>query len=161
MKGAIICGYPGVGKSTLANSENGYIDLESGNFWVSGKRDEHWCDVYCNIALHLAWQGYKVFLSCHESVIKQLAKLPTDNYAVKILCFPDTELESKWINKLIMRFGNTMLDKDFKAMANACGHYVDNINKLKKQKGFKKVVLTNMDYDLEEVLRQALSEGDS
>lgn len=34
----IVIGYQGIGKSTLANKDLRFIDLESGNFWVDGKR---------------------------------------------------------------------------------------------------------------------------
>lgn len=36
----IIIGYQGIGKSTLAKNSLKYIDLESGNFWINGERDE-------------------------------------------------------------------------------------------------------------------------
>lgn len=55
----IFIGYQGIGKSTLAGY-NRYIDLESGNFWINGKRDENWYIPYCNIAEHLSEQGYRV-----------------------------------------------------------------------------------------------------
>ena len=33
----IIIGYQGVGKSTLANKDDKFIDLESSSFWVKGE----------------------------------------------------------------------------------------------------------------------------
>ena len=34
----IVIGYQGIGKSSLAGRDHKYVDLESGNFWVDGKR---------------------------------------------------------------------------------------------------------------------------
>ena len=57
----IAIGYQGIGKSTLCNKGSGrYIDLESGNFWVDGKRDDNWASIYANIAEHLSKQGYQL-----------------------------------------------------------------------------------------------------
>lgn len=158
MKGAIICGYPCIGKSTLSNAANGYIDLESSNFFVNGKRDDHWCEAYVNIALHLAWQGYKVFVSSHEDVIKLLSKHETDERAEKLLCFPSLDLEAAWVNKVTKRFCDTMSSKDSKAMAYVCANYKESIDKLKKQKGFRKVMITDMQYDLQSVIETIIEE---
>ena len=63
----IVIGYQGIGKSTISHASKGnFIDLESGNFWVDGKRDPEWFKPYCQIALHLHKQGYVVFTSSHE-----------------------------------------------------------------------------------------------
>lgn len=159
MKGAIICGYQGIGKSTLANPENGYIDLESGNFWVDGRRDKEWYIIYCNIAIHLAKQGYKVFLSSHEVVREHLAGLPTDPEVELLLCFPSIELEMPWIGKLGKRFCETRLDKDWKAWMGACSKYAENIHDLREQKGFRKVMLTSMTYDLQNIIDTVLEES--
>ena len=61
-RGAIISGYQGIGKSTLSKAGNGYIDLESGNFFADGYRADDWYVVYSQIAIHLAEQGYRVFI---------------------------------------------------------------------------------------------------
>ena len=66
----IVIGYQGIGKSTLANKDLRFIDLESGNFWVDGKRADDWYKPYCQIAEHLSRQGYIVFTSSHEVVRK-------------------------------------------------------------------------------------------
>lgn len=160
MKGAIICGYQGIGKSTLANVSSGYIDLESSNFWVNGERDEHWYEVYCNIAIHLAKQGYRVFMSSHEVVRKHLASLPTDADVIKVLCFPSPGLKSAWTRKLEERFLTTGLVKDWKAWKNADDRYADNIKELVEQDGFAKAMIINMDYKLEIMLDMFLKNDD-
>ena len=77
----IIIGYQGIGKSTLAKNSLKYIDLESGNFWINGERDEQWYKPYCNIANHLSAQGYTVFTSSHKEVREELKN---SNEIVKI-----------------------------------------------------------------------------
>jgi len=70
----IILGYPGIGKSFLAQSpvifhvrdyqgSFGVIDLESSNFVVDGKKIENWEIPYCKIALELSEYGHIVFIS--------------------------------------------------------------------------------------------------
>ena len=75
----IISGYQGIGKSSLAGKNN-CIDLESGNFWVDGKRADDWYKPYCQIANHLSQQGYTVFVSSHEVVRKELEKSEDTDY---------------------------------------------------------------------------------
>lgn len=118
----IIIGYQGIGKSTLAGRNN-CIDLESGNFWVNGKRADDWYVPYCQIANHLSEQGYTVFVSSHEVVRNELWKSKEKVIAV---C-PAVELKDEWIAKLEERYNRTGLDKDFKAWKNAEDRYVENI----------------------------------
>ena len=69
----IYVGYQGIGKSSISGKNN-CIDLESGNFWVDGKRIDDWYKIYVNIAEHLSNQGYKVFMSSHKVVREELNK---------------------------------------------------------------------------------------
>ena len=64
----IIIGYQGIGKSTLANIDNAYIDLESSNFWHKGERYDNWYIYYGKIAESLSRQNYNVFTSSHREV---------------------------------------------------------------------------------------------
>ena len=140
--GRIIVGYQGIGKSSLAG--NGYIDLESGNFWVDGKRDESWYEVYCSIANHLAEQGYTVFTSSHEVVRKELRKYDIG----KTVVYPSLNLKDEWIAKLHTRYEKTGLNKDYKALINAIGMYEESIRELMNEKGFKHIVITDINYSL-------------
>ena len=70
----VIVGYQGIGKSTLAKNRNGFIDLESSNFFVNGERSPDWYIPYCEIALDLSKQGYDVFVSSHKVVRDELKK---------------------------------------------------------------------------------------
>lgn len=142
----IIIGYQGIGKSTLAGKNN-CIDLESGNFWVDGKRADDWYIPYCQIANHLSEQGYTVFVSSHEVVRNELKK---SDQKVFVVC-PALYLRDLWIAKLEDRYNRTGLVKDFKAWKNAEDRYDENINKL-LDSGFGVYAIDNMDYDLERLV---------
>ena len=150
----IIIGYQGIGKSTLANIDcfNEYIDLESGNFWVEGKREENWYKVYCNIAEHLSEQGYTVFVSSHKVVRDELAKR---NVYVKC-CAPMPYLKKQWVDKLKQRYEQSKLEKDYKAWQNASYNFEQNILDISNS-GFDMIWITDMDYDLLKLIEQSLS----
>ena len=147
----IVIGYQGIGKSTLAGRNNRFIDLESSNFWVDGKRADDWYKPYCQIAEHLSQQGYIVFTSSHEAVRKQLAY---SNEEV-VVVYPSVELKEEWIDKLKDRYFRTNLEKDYKALMNAEDRYEENIKELQEYCNNHHVyslALTKMDYDLEAAL---------
>ena len=145
----IIIGYQGIGKSTLAKDSRKYIDLESGNFWVNGERDEQWYKPYCNIANHLSAQGYTVFTSSHKEIREELKN---SNEIVKIV-FPALELKTDWLIRLTNRYNESMLEKDYKALINASLYYEDNINDLMNEP-FDKIVINNIDYNLRELIEK-------
>ena len=142
----IIIGYQGIGKSTLAGKNN-CIDLESGNFWVDGKRADDWYKPYCQIANHLSEQGYTVFTSSHEVVRNELKNSKEKVFIV----FPATWLKDKWIKKLSDRYESTGLIKDFKAWKNAEERYTDNIMELMGS-GFEFYNIKDIDYDLNSIV---------
>ena len=143
----IVVGYQGVGKSTLAGRDNKFIDLESGNFWVDGKRAEDWYKPYCKIAEHLSQQGYIVFVSSHEVVRKQLE----DTKETIVVVYPSLKLKNEWLTKLEERYDRSGLEKDYKALMNAEYKYEENIKELSKSP-FNLLELDNMYYDLESEL---------
>ena len=145
----IIIGYQGIGKSTLAKDSWKYIDLESGNFWVNGERDEQWYKPYCNIANHLSAQGYTVFTSSHKEVREELKN---SSEVVKI-AFPALELKTDWLIRLTNRYNESMLEKDYKALINASLYYEDNINDLMNEP-FDKIIINNIDYNLRELIEK-------
>ena len=152
-KGAIIVGYQGIGKSTLAKNGNGYIDLESGNFWIGGRRAEEWYIPYCNIAINLAEQGYKVFVSSHQVVRDYLASVPKLEPIDLYCCFPSYTLKNLWIDKLHKRYKDTGLWKDYKAWQNALERYDENIKELHQSKGFIPIVINDIHYSLLDVFK--------
>lgn len=143
----IVIGYQGIGKSTLASAETKCIDLESGNFWVDGKRADDWYKPYCQIANHLSEQGYTVFVSSHEVVRKELEK------STEFICVvhPSTELENAWVYKLAKRYAMTKTDKDRKAYLNAKDRYKDNIIELMTSP-FISYEIKSIDYDLKDII---------
>lgn len=142
----IVIGYQGIGKSTLASRDICYIDLESGKFWVDGKRAEDWYKPYCQIAEHLSQQGYIVFTSSHE-VVRERLKNSTE---AVVVVYPAVELKDEWIAKLEKRYKETGLEKDYKALMNAKDRYVENIRELENCDIPYKIVLTSTDYDLDD-----------
>ena len=142
----IIIGYQGIGKSTLAGTDR-FIDLESSNFWVDGKRADDWYKPYCSIAEHLSSQGYDVFVSSHEVVRNQLK----DSKELVVIAHPSIELKDEWIEKLKNRYESTKLEKDYKAYMNAVDRYEDNIKELMNNM-FIHIEITKIDYKLKELI---------
>ena len=142
----IIIGYQGIGKSTLAGRVN-CIDLESGNFWVDGKRAEDWYVPYCQIANHLSEQGYTVFVSSHAVVREELKK---SNENVYVIC-PHPDLKDEWTKKLEDRYLKTKLEKDYKAWKNSEDRYLDNIREMASD-SFTTVYISSMDYTLSQIV---------
>lgn len=141
----IVIGYQGIGKSSLAGRGYRFIDLESGNFWVDGKRADDWYKPYCQIAEHLSQQGYIVCTSSHEVVRNQLL----NSNEVVVLVYPSLNLKNLWIDKLENRYQETGLEKDYKALMNAKDRYDENIQELMNSPFNFKLELVNPDYDLE------------
>lgn len=139
----IIVGYQGIGKSTLSNEDINYIDLESGNFWIDGKRADDWYKPYCKIAEHLSRQGYRVFVSSHKVVRDELK-----NCSEPVMCCaPTLELEYFWVNKLFERFERDQTMKNFKAWKNAEDCYQENIKDI-ADSGFPMIWIDNPEYNL-------------
>lgn len=152
----IVIGYQGIGKSTLSKLSNEYIDLESGNFWVDGKRDENWYKPYCQIAVDLSSQGYIVFTSSHEVVRKYFINcLDTDEKIIAVV--PSLELRDEWINKLFQRFNDSKLEKDYKAYMNALARYSANIYEVCEDGALLDgtIIINDMNYDLDALLQKA------
>lgn len=142
----IIIGYQGIGKSTLAGTGK-FIDLESSNFWVDGKRADDWYKPYCNIAEHLSSQGFIVFTSSHEVVRKQLR----DSKETVVVAYPSVGLKDEWIDKLKKRYESTNLEKDYKAYMNAVDRYEDNIKELMIEE-FNHICIDDINYDLQKLI---------
>lgn len=144
----IYVGYQGIGKSTLCHKRDKCIDLESGNFFADGYRHEDWYKVYANIAKHLSNQGKIVFTSSHKVLREYMNKMGIRFTVV----FPSLELKEQWIAKLKQRADETHKLKDFKAWLNARERYRENIHDLSKER--HKVIITTMDYSLEDVIEK-------
>ena len=151
----IICGYQGIGKSTLARDrlicdKFPVIDLESGNFWVDGKRSNDWYKIYANIAVHLSQQKNIVILSSHKVVRDYLYDLHSGERLATI--YPAIDLKDEWIEKLQQRYDLSKKEKDYKALMNAKEMYEENIRDLANQSGFDHIQLNADYYSLEFVI---------
>lgn len=150
----ILVGYQGIGKTTLSESSNRYIDLESSNFFINGERCKNWNIMYVNIANSLSQQGYDVFVSSHKIVREELIKSKEN----KCIIVPGLHLKYKWLDKLQDRWLRTRLYKDYKAFKNAEEMYDENIKDLISEKGFKLIVLKDINYDLSDLINKAREE---
>ena len=143
----IYVGYPGIGKSTLAEKDFKYIDLESCNAYVDGEKPENWEKLYINFALSLSEQGYDVFVSSHKVVREELERRGEKFYAI----VPAIELKDKWIEKLKQRYYNSRVTKDFRALWNADKCYEENVKDIIKNCE-NCIVITDIDYDLKTLI---------
>ena len=140
----IFCGYQGVGKSSICNRENGYIDFESSNFFVNEMRPNMWVDIYINQALSLNEQGYDVFLSTHKLLRNRLNELNIDFTVIT----PSIDLKEQWIERLAKRYKYNPSIKNMKALKNAEECYEENVNDLCSES--KVIMITNTKYDLKD-----------
>ena len=148
--GAIVVGYPGVGKTTVSTDRVEFIDLESKCFYIDKDKEPNWYIAYCNVAIDLASQGYTVFVSSHKSV-QQYLKSHLPDSANLSCCVPSLELKNQWIYKLLCRYEESGLQADYRAYCRARDHYIEDVNALLNN--FSNVILIkNIVYDLEELL---------
>lgn len=118
----IIMGYPGVGKTTYAKeSDERVIDLESSLF----KGD---FEQYIKVALELEKQGYIVFVSSHVEIGELLKKAIKDNPNLKVgVCYPIRDLKDEWLKKLRLRYQESNLEKDKRAVNHCDEYYIADI----------------------------------
>jgi hypothetical protein len=141
----IICGFPGIGKSTLAANSNQFIDLESSCF--GNPKPANWSKYYINIANHLSNQGFHVFVSSHHEVQVSLETLKTDQDI--LLVYPSLDLKSDWLKRLEDRYNQTKLDKDMRAYNSIKQIYEPAVKSMQSNTGIKNhVVLDSMQYNL-------------
>lgn len=113
----IIIGFPGIGKSSVTRAYDGdtnttgYIDLESSNF----VKDENWVKEYCDLAIDLELQGYKVFVSSHKKAREYLVD-KQDIFPDVIEVFPLKELRTDWLNRLESRYMKCKTVKNERAL---------------------------------------------
>lgn len=141
----IYVGYQGIGKSSIGGIKK-YIDLESGNFWIDGKRDENWYKIYVNIAENLNSQCYDVLLSSHKVVRDELKERNIPFTCV----YPGLNLKDQWIDRLLTRYNITLKEKDYKALCNAIKEYIPNITDLSQEENT--IEINSMNYELSELL---------
>ena len=153
----VIVGYQGIGKSTLSGAGNGFIDLESGNFFTERGRFSEWYKPYCKIALHLSEQGYHVFTSSHADVREHL-KFYNDSKQPLLICYPVLNLKDEWVAKLKRRYEVSRSDKDYRAWQNAESCFKGNIEDLRSERGFYMCPIHEMQYNLEDLIRAKIEQ---
>lgn len=146
----IIIGYQGIGKSTLAKSDNKYIDLESSIYFRLGVRPENWYYFYGKTAEYLSRQGYTVFVSSHKEV-REYFRQSTEQ--VIVIC-PNHHLKNQWISKLEHRYIQTKKEKDFRAWQNAKNKFDENITEIIRC-GLPVILLNSMEYNLKSLIEGA------
>lgn len=133
-KGLIICGYPGIGKSSIAGWNN-CIDLESSYFSFRNSAPQklsEWVPQYCETALDLANQGFTVLISCHRNVrhyLNELIKYYTiPRYNIPIVIFrPKPDMKEAWAIRLVNRYLQSGSDKDLRAFEGAMKYWDEDI----------------------------------
>lgn len=149
----IIIGYQGIGKSTLCKvygHGNAYIDLESSLMkdpMNNNRRWDNWANIYCNIALSLSGQGYRVFVSSHKVVQDILAESKDEVIAI----YPSKRVKDEWIKKLLERYKKTGLKKDEVAWLDAKSNFDAEIDILESSP-FIKCTIFSMGYDLKTIV---------
>ena len=158
-KGLIICGYPGIGKSSIAGWNN-CIDLESSYFSHDKQGREispmDWQSTYCKLAMDLACQGYTVMVSTHEGVRVEFKKLKIHrrykDIPIVIFC-PRLGMKEEWAIRLVNRYIKTNNEKDLRAFNGAIGLWDINMEHMGKQQ-FPIYHPESIDYDLRDYILQ-------
>lgn len=142
--GAIIAGYPGVGKTTLASSDPRYVDLDSSTFDLSNRHISGAHIRYAEAAIELARKGYRVLISCHPEVLDYIASLNDGPDRIPLYtCSPALSMERKWIARLQERYNRTMLRKDLRALRRAEHHFKEDVERLQNFPGYTVIQLHN------------------
>ncbi len=159
-RGLIIIGYPGIGKTTLANSSTSrmgsrseeIIDLESSIFNVDGERDENWYVVYCRLAISFARQGYTVLTSSHQEVINEFKRYePSNEYSIFVIV-PHKDLKDEWTKKLLERYKKDNSQKNGNALKRVQEFFVSDIELLSMQHYFSVIFIESMNYNLDAMI---------
>lgn len=146
----IIIGYPGIGKSSLAQNRLDIIDLESCWTRIEGRKGLNWEEIYIQMAEGLSQQGYIVMVSAHYNVQNRLKKSSETVVAV----FPGEHLVNLWTSRLQKRYHDTGSAKDKRAYLDACLHFEDEISHLREFWGSNVYAIDSMNYDLAEIVEK-------
>ena len=140
----IICGYAGVGKTTLCKQYKKYIDLDSNTF----QKDSNWVETYCETVIKLVNDGYDVFVSCHKAVRNYFDTKEIEYITIS----PTLELEKQWLEKLKKRYFDDTSDANYRAVDRIIHHYTEDITDLLKARNV--IVIDNVKYELKTLLNE-------
>lgn len=152
---AIIFGYPGIGKSTLARNCKDFIDLESSVFKINGERDPNWYKVYVDMAIHIANQDRIVFMSTHPWTRDYIATKENLDIPVLIV-YPSIDLKDFWNLKVSIRYTNDPNQKNLTAMNKVKNDYDKDIKGLEADTRFHHLVLKDQKYKLDDAIKEYL-----
>lgn len=168
--GVIVCGYQGIGKSTVAKDIPNVIDLESNSFYGADEktRPENWAYFYVKIAIDQALRGKDVFLSCHDSVREQLYLQYHDlydeerSYVAPLVIIPAIELKNEWGNRLLDRYFISLEPKDRRAYEFHTKEFETNVNELISNTSLPlpTIFIRDINYDLRELIYKYLINSD-
>lgn len=159
-KGLIICGYPGIGKSSIAGWNN-CIDLESSYFSFRNgvpQKFSEWVPQYCETALDLANQGFTVLISCHRNVWHYLNEkikyhaIPRCNIPI-VIFRPKPDMKEAWGIRLVKRYLQSGSDKDLRAFEGAMKYWDEDMLMMNGQY-LPIYYLTDITYDLRDYILQ-------
>lgn len=127
----IICGFPGIGKSSIARTLPGIVDLESTPF------NKNW-KIYADVIEHMNKNGYTVLVSSHRELREELLNRNVNYFYVK----PEKYLKEEYIERYKKRGNN-------KTFINQIKDNWDNY--LKSLKGENVVELKSEEYLLDKL----------
>lgn len=105
-KAIIICGFPGVGKTSAEQRYRGAIDCESSGFHYpfDGKEEKenpdwvrHYVDKLVELAMDVRY--HYVFASCHQKVRDEL----NARFIPYIVVAPDRDLKDEYLSRYVRR----------------------------------------------------------
>ena len=97
----VICGFSGIGKSTLSSLGDKYVDFESGSF-DRERFPVNYIDLLCSLIgtdAQLGRSDRTYLLSCHESVRHELKK----RNIPYIIVMPDEDLRNEYVKRCFKR----------------------------------------------------------
>lgn len=147
----IIIGYQGIGKSTLCEKNDNFIDFDSSNFSKDREHNKNWFIDYAKAAVKLSKEGKNVFVSCHNQVRDTLYKLEEPI----VIIYPSLFLRDEWVNKVKQRYDESGLDKDYRAYIRACESYRNDIFGIMKdceEHNLNFIEIRDMNYNLKKFL---------
>lgn len=109
----IICAYPGIGTTTLCNTNLKYVELPEQmitdrlGFYI-GSTYTGWIAPYVSVAYGLHLQGYTVFISAQIDVITEAITrfqgicFPND----LVIIHPAKELQAEWADRLYKKYAS-------------------------------------------------------
>jgi len=124
--GIIVCGYPCIGKSSVAEKSQLCIDLDSSCFT---KNNPCWFMDYCDTAISLARQRRIVFVSTHSDVINYFEQNTLEDVYVCIF-IPQLKWWDLWKGRAQLRFNQNQTKKNSAALERIRNYFENDIKKI-------------------------------